>query len=619
MPQDSGNLHYVFQASNPVEVNILLSDVVFDARIACHILIYGCQMPLVWKVLFLEHESFPQRVTINGIETLLAPLPNEQGFLIDTFQTCLNVLDNLWFRFDSGGRECTFSLQCTARCSASYMLHLTEKSSRGLRREALNHWLINEGCDMLNLPLLDHSIIASLNRVIPGSGIPSWHWILMKGLEVDDSWFAKCSSYPEFLCWLALKGESISFAKKMHLSLSRRLETETFVMQSSSRQYGVNLFGLGHDTCGISEDLNCCKNALISAGIPITVIRLPSDGCSSSLREQAFYQPDILAPYLFNIFCLPAERHARVLLELGSLVTEQRYNIGYWPWEFTQLPREWNPLLPLINEAWAISSYVRRSLNNQWTANGMLKVIDMPLPVDPINIPTEFERLIARRNYLIPQDAVVVIIIFDARSSYDRKNPWDAIQAFQQAACSTNHKLFLVIKTMYADVSPGDRKRLDKILKTSKNIILINSVLHRSEMLALIGACDIYLSLHRSEGYGRIIAESILLGLEVVCTAYSGNMDYCSSSDVHLVDYDIVPVMPGEYSYFCELSWAQPSPSDSINKLKLAIQSSINKRSLEHDPSSARQCPILSTQEAGTRYKDRLESLWEERNIIFRN
>ena len=40
------------------------------------------------------------------------------------------------------------------------------------------------------------------------------------------------------------------------------------------------------------------------------------------------------------------------------------------------------------------------------------------------------------------------------------------------------------------------------------------------------------LSLHRSEGFGRGMAEALQLGVDVIATAYGGNTDFCADGHV---------------------------------------------------------------------------------------
>ena len=51
----------------------------------------------------------------------------------------------------------------------------------------------------------------------------------------------------------------------------------------------------------------------------------------------------------------------------------------------------------------------------------------------------------------------------------------------------------------------------------------------------LYGCCDVFLSLHRSEGFGRGMAEALDLGLDVIATTYGGNTDFCNGPLAHPV------------------------------------------------------------------------------------
>ena len=45
-------------------------------------------------------------------------------------------------------------------------------------------------------------------------------------------------------------------------------------------------------------------------------------------------------------------------------------------------------------------------------------------------------------------------------------------------------------------------------------------------MLSLMASVDCFVSLHRSEGFGLGMAQSMYLGKPVIATGYSGNMDF---------------------------------------------------------------------------------------------
>ena len=49
--------------------------------------------------------------------------------------------------------------------------------------------------------------------------------------------------------------------------------------------------------------------------------------------------------------------------------------------------------------------------------------------------------------------------------------------------------------------------------------------------------CDCYVSLHRSEGFGQTLAETMAIGKPVIATGYSGNLGFMTPDNSYLVDY----------------------------------------------------------------------------------
>ena len=75
----------------------------------------------------------------------------------------------------------------------------------------------------------------------------------------------------------------------------------------------------------------------------------------------------------------------------------------------------------------------------------------------------------------------------------------------------------------------------------------------------LYGSCDVLISLHRSEGFGRVIAECINLGLEIITTNWGGNTDFCNNDSTFLVPYELIDVLPGTYPFWENQKWADPN------------------------------------------------------------
>jgi glycosyltransferase involved in cell wall biosynthesis len=72
-------------------------------------------------------------------------------------------------------------------------------------------------------------------------------------------------------------------------------------------------------------------------------------------------------------------------------------------------------------------------------------------------------------------------------------------------------------------------------------------------------AClDLYLSLHRAEGFGYTMAEAMLLGVPVVATAYSGNMDFMRPENACLVRWRETVLRHAEGPFQPGTVWADP-------------------------------------------------------------
>ena len=77
-------------------------------------------------------------------------------------------------------------------------------------------------------------------------------------------------------------------------------------------------------------------------------------------------------------------------------------------------------------------------------------------------------------------------------------------------------------------------------------------------MRTLMASCDCFISLHRAEGFGRGPAEAMFYGRPVIVTGYSGNMDFTNEDNACIVDYQLIPVGPGEYPFGEGQLWADP-------------------------------------------------------------
>ena len=130
--------------------------------------------------------------------------------------------------------------------------------------------------------------------------------------------------------------------------------------------------------------------------------------------------------------------------------------------------------------------------------------------------------------------------------------------------------MVLVVKMSGADARPEAAEEIrGRLAERTANlglgrVSLIERDLTDRETKDLVRCCDCFISLHRSEGFGRFLAEAMLLGRPVIGTAYSGNMEFMNPEVSCLVDFRLIPVAPGAYPFWEDQVWAEPDLEGAI-------------------------------------------------------
>lgn len=334
-------------------------------------------------------------------------------------------------------------------------------------------------------------------------------------------------------------------------SWNKRFGTYT-VYPPAGGVFGVNLIGFAKGELGIGEDIRTAARTLELAGIPHSVINIfPGVGvrqADNSLEHKMAEQSAATAPYPINIFCLTGFDTARVFVQQGPSLFEGRYNIGWWPWELPVWPTNWSSAFDLIDEIWAASRF-----NVEMYAKASRK----PVTRMPLNFHVTKPHPRSRRSFGLPAKAFTFLFIFDGNSYPRRKNPMAVIDAFQRAFHTGDKRVALALKTMNAKPDNPDWQQFMAACEVDNRIHLIDETLDKRDVNALISVCDAYVSLHRSEGYGRTLAEAMLLGKPVVASQWSGNADFLTDETGYPVRGQLIDVQPGDYPFIAKEDTAQ--------------------------------------------------------------
>lgn len=411
---------------------------------------------------------------------------------------------------------------------------------------------------------------------------------------------------------LASKGDDPVLQEQAR-AWARRQKTLTDDLEPPN--FGVNVFGYAYGQLGIGEDARMAVRALQACGVPTCLVDFaPGKDIpqrDKSLKDHVADEPR----FAFNLVCLTAAEHARMFLERGRAALRGRYNIGYWPWELSNWPRPWLASLSLVDEVWVSSEHTRQALRRAMRDHGLHRpIMRMPLAVD-VGERSTHSRAHTRQRFGLPTKACLFVFSFDLNSSFHRKNPQAVVDAFLRAfppGVALGCRVGLVIKTHRPRPAEAHWSQLKALAHADQRLHLIAQTLPRNELLSLYAACDCMVSLHRAEGYGRNIAEALQLGLHVVATRYSGNLDFCEAPElrerVDLVPVHMVPVAPGQYPYADGQAWAEPSIGHASWFLRAFAAR--HSRGLRHEPPPSQGWSRFSLAQVGERYARRLARLW---------
>jgi len=170
---------------------------------------------------------------------------------------------------------------------------------------------------------------------------------------------------------------------------------------------------------------------------------------------------------------------------------------------------------------------------------------------------------LTRQKYCIDPKDFTVFFNFDYDSSYFRKNPEGILLAFAKSLGSMENTK-IIFKTMRAQKCKAMSDRLyafAKKLGLDNKLITIDDFIPQEDLVALTNACDVYISLHRGEGFGLGIAEAMSLGKPVITTNYSASTEFCNTNNSIPISYEMVKVMPDEIdieAYNDVTMWAEP-------------------------------------------------------------
>lgn len=230
--------------------------------------------------------------------------------------------------------------------------------------------------------------------------------------------------------------------------------------------------------------------------------------------------------------------------------------IAYLVCESNDLDEHYKKVAKKVDEIWTASTHCA----------GVLKTLGLPVSVVP-HCALRF-KYSPRKN-----EKPVILVSFDGYSRVARKNPFGTLKAIR-AAFGLDCKVIVKCKNLL----PSYENWLKKLLEDIDHVFIGDSITVEA-MDKLYSMADMFVSLHRAEGFGLQLLEAMAFGCKVVATGWGGNTDFMTSENSYLVSSRLRDVQ----DLYFRGQWAEPDLDSAVACLRKAKDDGfvVNRRAFE--------------------------------------
>ena len=364
---------------------------------------------------------------------------------------------------------------------------------------------------------------------------------------------------------------------------------------------GINIIGFLTADLGVGESARCMVRAADAAGVPSALVDLRLH-CKNR-RGDMTYAPRLVLDPVHPVNIVHVDPPASQDLEYhhGRAFRTERYNIGYWAWELPEFPDAWMSAFESFDEIWCPSEFVRAAIG-----------FKAPVPVIAMPHAIAFERPVAspgelRRRFHLPENHFLFLFLYDLNSYSERKNPQAVIEAFRRSGLQ-REGCRLVLKVHNLAGNEADLEALRQAVADLPETVVITETLSRADVYALQSACDCFVSLHRSEGFGLAVAESMYLGKPVIVTDWSATAEFVDEETGFPVKAKLVTLDRNHGPYAKGQTWAEPDVDHAATHMRRVCHDAALRAKIG-EAARKRIETLFSPEVVGNRYRRRLEAI----------
>lgn len=323
------------------------------------------------------------------------------------------------------------------------------------------------------------------------------------------------------------------------------------------RRGGINIVGAFEGTSAEAHVARTLAGSLIRHGVKVSTTTYQSNGRAGS--EEWTHGDDGDYPFDTTLLVMSPEDLTSFVIDNGAVAFENRYMVGVWFWDFEGPSQLMSTTARMVHEIWMPSTFA---------ADAVSQITDRP--VKRMFLPVTSERLAMQTPG--DQTEFTFLASVDYETGFERQNPLGVVKAFC-AEFLPGEGPRLLIETAHSERYPAEHARLVDASASRSDVVLLSDVHGISGQIlnGQVAGRSCFVSLHRSEGTGRVLARSIFQGVPTIVTGYSFSAELQDERDSIQVPFSFAPIPERECEGASHGQWAEPDLNEAAKAMRLVF------------------------------------------------